>query len=539
MTAFTVRKPPFASFRHNTLDAHYSEENQKSGPVLSPANATLDSQETSGSATMVALLDFSAPRKAPRLPCINLSKSQSMNPDFFGRKEILSELHDVLRPVDQQSTITTVNKLRSFALYGFGGIGKTQIAIQYAYLNVHLYDAILWVQADGPEKLASSFRDIAIDLQLIQGADTYDPVVTRNIVMEWLSKPIRSSSLCESEVPYVTEDLAEWLMIFDNADKPELLWDYWPVNGNGAALVTSRDPSTKKYLHSSSGIDLQPFALEDAATFLERLTLSDSQTQGNRNNSLLLSDRLGGYPLALVQTAAIIRQRDLTIDEMLEHYDKARVSAEFYDTVKISPHDKYIYTLATVWRSEELGDAALHLLELITCLDPDAMAESIIKTQVDQHPSHGFEDMQNSYEEARTSLISASLIKRSIDKKHLIVHRIVQEGVRHSMSSQRFRAVFCLAVQMLLRAWYHDPEEKFTHLNALWDTAKLVSPHATHMTLVFKLQRPYLDPEDRFAFARLLQKNGWSEIPNYPRVCQLTMEGICSRPVIQSRRFHS
>ncbi|KAI4234364.1 MAG: hypothetical protein LQ349_003855 [Xanthoria aureola] len=439
---------------------------------------------------MAATMDFSSPVRAPKLP-------------------FLTQLHEVLQPPECPLTYGNTNGLRSFVLCGFGGVGKTQIAIHYANSEAHQYDAIFWVQADGVDKLAKSFRDIAVELQLIEAAEASDPIINRNIVMKWLSAPYKGFLPSNHDVPETAQEYAKWLIVFDNADKPELLRDFWPASGNGSALVTSRDPLAKVYLHPACGLDLQPFMREEAAHFLARLSASNIQSDADSESTFLLSDRLGGFPLALVHVAAIIRREGLNMEEMLEHYDGRALHSEIYQFTDPSPHDKYTHTLSTVWELEDLSSPALHLLETIAFMDPDAINESIVQMRLDKYPSEDFGYMPESYEDAIISLASASLIKRDMDRKQLTVHRVVQEGTRNRMSTQRFTLVFGHVVELLLNSWYHEPEEKFTHLKALWDVANLVSPHATHIKSVYDRSGPDLDPDITFAFARLLQKNGW------------------------------
>lgn len=50
--------------------------------------------------------------------------------------------------------------LKSFLLYGLGGIGKTQLALEYCYQYVDQFDAIFWVSAETQDKLFQDFGTI-------------------------------------------------------------------------------------------------------------------------------------------------------------------------------------------------------------------------------------------------------------------------------------------------------------------------------------------------------------------------------------------
>lgn len=82
------------------------------------------------------------------------------NAKFSGRDTILSSLQSTLDPASATS------HLKSIALFGLGGVGKTQIAIQYAYQNLNDFDMVFWVAADNAIAIAQSFRTIADALKL-------------------------------------------------------------------------------------------------------------------------------------------------------------------------------------------------------------------------------------------------------------------------------------------------------------------------------------------------------------------------------------
>lgn len=82
------------------------------------------------------------------------------NPYFTGREDILSRLHSTLMK-DRSAIITQAQ-----AISGLGGVGKTQIATEYAYQYGHEYQSVLWVRAESQEMLASDFAAIAVLLRL-------------------------------------------------------------------------------------------------------------------------------------------------------------------------------------------------------------------------------------------------------------------------------------------------------------------------------------------------------------------------------------
>jgi hypothetical protein len=71
------------------------------------------------------------------------------NPFFTGHEQVLSNLRTMLL-ASQSATL-----VQPPAISGLGGIGKTQTAIEYAYLYQEDYRALLWVQANSRETLIS------------------------------------------------------------------------------------------------------------------------------------------------------------------------------------------------------------------------------------------------------------------------------------------------------------------------------------------------------------------------------------------------
>lgn len=82
------------------------------------------------------------------------------NPFFTGREDILFQLRCML------NVGKTQEQAQILAISGLGGIGKTQIAIEYAYRFRTDYSAVLWVRAETSELLAADFVSLATLLDI-------------------------------------------------------------------------------------------------------------------------------------------------------------------------------------------------------------------------------------------------------------------------------------------------------------------------------------------------------------------------------------
>jgi len=124
-------------------------------------------------------------RKQTFLPPWNIPHAR--NPFFTGREKVLERLQTVLET------------RRAAALSGLGGVGKTQTAIEYAWLHRDAYQAVLWTKAEIREDLVSGFVAIAKLLNLPQAAST-DQQAAAAAARQWF------------------EQNCGWLLILDNAD---------------------------------------------------------------------------------------------------------------------------------------------------------------------------------------------------------------------------------------------------------------------------------------------------------------------------------
>jgi hypothetical protein len=99
------------------------------------------------------------------------------NPRFCGRGAILKDMRLNLGAVDDSLT-------GSVTLQGLGGIGKTSIALHYAYTEAPHYDVVLWMYSQTSIALAQSFTEAALKLQLV-GASGNAHLQNRELMKDW------------------------------------------------------------------------------------------------------------------------------------------------------------------------------------------------------------------------------------------------------------------------------------------------------------------------------------------------------------------
>ncbi|KAF2116366.1 P-loop containing nucleoside triphosphate hydrolase protein [Lophiotrema nucula] len=286
------------------------------------------------------------------LPCNNLPVAQ--NQRFFGRKDLLRQLDEHLKAADNQSSLSSV------ALHGLGGVGKTQIALAYAYQKLQDLDAIFWVSAEETYSVQQSLSRIALDALKLPKAQPQAHQENMILVMDWLQKTS-----------------AKWLMIFDNVDSHEVLEHCWPASQHGAVLVTTRDAIVAT-LPIEKGLEVSEFNPDDGADFLLYLSHNRKRSESETEAAKHVASELDGLPLAINQMAALINARRCSIQEfgiLYSKYDQ-RLHKEKKSGWK---YLGYEHSLDTVWKLsfESLSADARACLGVLSYLSPDCASRNL------------------------------------------------------------------------------------------------------------------------------------------------------------------
>ncbi|BCL81321.1 helix-turn-helix domain-containing protein [Ktedonobacteria bacterium brp13] len=243
------------------------------------------------------------------------------NPFFTGRESLLTRLGEML------SARCDVSSFRACVLTGMGGMGKTQIAIEYAYRHYSEYSAILWVDAATHETLSGSFIDIIEQLHItVEHKDKQSVVI--QAVFSWLASH------------------RDWLLIFDRVYALEIVKPFIPTLYNGSLLFTTRLPNFETIAQILPVLSLS--FEESSLLLLRRATiLSTSDQTVPEDVSAVIQNIVsmaGGVPLVLDQVGVYIQQMKCSLHECVQLLQNEPMM--FFR--KRSPHADYPYPITTV-----------------------------------------------------------------------------------------------------------------------------------------------------------------------------------------------
>lgn len=316
-----------------------------------------------------------------------------------------------------------------FALYGQGGVGKTQLALKYAMEHCKEYDYILWVYAATPDKIDVDFATIAQEVGACNGATSLDQ--SRKQLHNWFMKTTR------------------WLLILDNVDDIDTLEPYLPseFRSGGAVILTSRDLQTQDYFLATVEV---PCFNEPAAIDMVLYHLSESGV--TYDDAKEIARRSTGLPLALSHMVSYINYNGPTIKDFLTLYDKSR--SRIVDSLTRGGLERgYDKTLGTAWTFNimNLPEKSSEMLNVLALLDPDGIPLEILRHFDVPGASEVF-DAFGSLEEqtiALTPLQRTYLVLKERARQSLSVHRLIQDAARRRWAEAEWqtsfdRAVFCM-----------------------------------------------------------------------------------------------
>ncbi|KAF2828193.1 TPR-like protein [Ophiobolus disseminans] len=343
--------------------------------------------------------------------------------EFVDRQELLSWIHDRCAQPGGR-----------LALVGLGGIGKSQLAIQYAH-NVRAASPnqfVFWVYAGTRARFEQAYRDVAEKLQLPGWDDTKTDVL--KLVSDWL---------CD-------ETNGNWTMVLDNVDSmdtffsidsdkpdsrtPVSLSTYLPQSSNGSILITSQNKDvaarlTGGYNHIR---EVHAMAKHESLELLRKKLRDETSAVGASE----LLDALGHMPLAISQAAAYINRRaHMTAERYLRELSVSNEKRERllnWNAGDLRRDQSASSSVVAIFqlsyeRIQQERPSAADLLSLMSFFNPQSIPEPVLRRYMTRNLSAENQIEANDAFEADVDLLQAySLVEVTAKTEAYEIHALVQ-----------------------------------------------------------------------------------------------------------------
>jgi tetratricopeptide (TPR) repeat protein len=386
-----------------------------------------------------------APRRVVNLPY------NSLGPLFKGRDAVLADLGERLRRGPCQ------------AIHGLGGVGKTRLAIEYAWRHASDYTALLFVSARSPVELRANLAGLCNPLVLNLPEQTQPEEAARvSAVLRWLG-----------ENP-------GWLLILDNADTQEAasgVEETLPRLRTGQVIITSRIADWSPAVRTAEPLNVLD-ETEAAAFLLERTEAKRRRTLADPQEALAMAREMGGLALALEQAGAYVAKNGLSFSEYQQRWEETREKVlAWYDKRLMN----YPSSVAVTWQTtiEELSHSERKLLNILAWLAPEPIPLSLLEGNI--------VDVADA-RDALAGLASWSLARWMADGEGFTVHRLVQEITRQRLSDNNKNDALDSAVALLDRAL---PSPDWNQKG--WRLWEQLAPHCRN--LLNRLRDHVLEPK--------------------------------------------
>lgn len=366
----------------------------------------------------------------PTLPKDNFAEAKvRKNHDFVGRRKILDELHARLEKGDVALTHDLAGA-GAQALRGEGGIGKTQIAVEYARKHEGDYEGRWWLDAS-TAGIAASTASLATTLGHPPG-----PQDTPEVICETIRRALSGR---------------KHLLILDNLDDPRSL-DALLLPPPARVLITTR----LRTLPSAQVSEL-PVSILEPDEAVELLCKHRKDLAGDEHYEALcrIGEHLGCHSLAVAVAASYLwKRKTLSPAAMLDRLQQADVGDEAHLLEKMDP--------AEHTAGYRLGVAQSLSLHLPDFADTPAMALLLLAAlcHPDKIPVDVFLETlklpQEEVEDWLVKLDDVSIVH--YDGETISLHRLMQEVVRARMDAEAIRAALGALVGFLCTR-FEDPDD--------------------------------------------------------------------------------
>ncbi|KAB1144419.1 tetratricopeptide repeat protein [Streptomyces luteolifulvus] len=285
-------------------------------------------------------------RRGPRFPDDppEVWQAPRRNHRFVGRTELLEKVYGAFSAAGPDGA--------AVALLGPGGLGKTQLALEYVHRFAGEYDVVWWISAAQRVTARQQFAELAPHLDVRDAGDLAGTIKAVRRELDRTARP--------------------WLLVLDGAGDPARLRDLLP-EGRGHVLVTTHRSEWGAHAQT---LAVPVFERRESVAFVARRTDRLSDGQAGR-----LAQAVEDMPLLLDQTAAWLDQNPAAlVEDYIRDIRDGRpdrfgvvASGEYPESFEVA-WAKLVNTL------RDGSESAWHLLNLLVCFSPDVVPVRLLQT---------------------------------------------------------------------------------------------------------------------------------------------------------------
>ncbi len=370
------------------------------------------------------------------------------NISFTGREQVLADLHERL----SKGTTAVLPE----ALHGMGGVGKSQIAIEYVYRHTSGYDLIWWIHSERPSQIQQALVELASELDLQVGREVNIAVPAVREALR-LGRPFRN-----------------WLLVFDNAENVDEVRGFFPTNGPGKILVTSRNAA---WSNVASSLEVDVFTRQESVALLRLRGPELDETDADR-----LAEVLGDLPLAIEQAAVWLAETGMPVEEYLRLFQEKAT-----ELLRDASPATYEIPVAAAWnvsldRLRGSDPAALQLLQVCAFFASEPISRRLLSgVRNVEGPPELAEALADPIKLGRAvrAINQYALAKISHRHNTILLHRLVQHVLIGQMGPQEVAGLRHCGHMLLAAADPNDPTS-----SVQWPQYADLLPHVLASDLV-------------------------------------------------------